>query len=116
MTIVFVCGLHGERLNPAFALQRHNAPTAGVMVWGAIACTVAPSIDAWHHDIPQPPVLPLMQRLSGTIFQQDNARPHSAMVPQDCLRTGNTHSWPARFVSNQAYLRSFGTASWAPRV
>ncbi|GFS90402.1 transposable element Tcb2 transposase [Trichonephila clavipes] len=27
----------GERLNPAFALQRHTAPSAGVMVWGAIA-------------------------------------------------------------------------------
>ncbi|GFW14276.1 transposable element Tcb2 transposase [Trichonephila clavipes] len=27
----------GERLNPAFVLQRHTAPTAGVMVWGAIA-------------------------------------------------------------------------------
>ncbi|GFV21831.1 transposable element Tcb2 transposase [Trichonephila clavipes] len=26
-----------ERLNPAFALQRHTAPTAGVTVWGAIA-------------------------------------------------------------------------------
>ncbi|GFT89190.1 transposable element Tcb1 transposase [Trichonephila clavipes] len=27
----------GERLNPAFALQRYTAPTAGVMAWGAIA-------------------------------------------------------------------------------
>ncbi|GFY06908.1 transposable element Tcb2 transposase [Trichonephila clavipes] len=27
----------GERLNPAFALQRNTAPTAGVMVWVAIA-------------------------------------------------------------------------------
>ncbi|GFX75454.1 transposable element Tcb2 transposase [Trichonephila clavipes] len=27
----------GERLNSAFALQRHTAPTAGVMVWGVIA-------------------------------------------------------------------------------
>ncbi|GFT74017.1 transposable element Tcb2 transposase [Trichonephila clavipes] len=27
----------GERLNPAFALQRYTAPTAGVMVWGTIA-------------------------------------------------------------------------------
>ncbi|GFW71943.1 uncharacterized protein TNCV_3221191 [Trichonephila clavipes] len=27
----------GERLNPAFALQRHTAPTAAVMVWGVIA-------------------------------------------------------------------------------
>ncbi|GFS77037.1 transposable element Tcb2 transposase [Trichonephila clavipes] len=26
-----------ERLNPTFTLQRHTAPTAGVMVWGAIA-------------------------------------------------------------------------------
>ncbi|GFV55648.1 transposable element Tcb2 transposase [Trichonephila clavipes] len=25
-----------ERLNPAFALQQHTAPTAGVMVWDAI--------------------------------------------------------------------------------
>ncbi|GFV44894.1 uncharacterized protein TNCV_4966481 [Trichonephila clavipes] len=25
------------RLNPAFALERHTTPTAGVMVWGTIA-------------------------------------------------------------------------------
>ncbi|GFU62699.1 hypothetical protein TNCV_1518841 [Trichonephila clavipes] len=31
-----------ERLNPAFALLRHTAPTAGVMV--------TTSIDPWHHD------------------------------------------------------------------
>ncbi|GFV05873.1 transposable element Tcb2 transposase [Trichonephila clavipes] len=28
---------HGECLNSAFALQRHTAPTTGVMVWGVIA-------------------------------------------------------------------------------
>ncbi|GFV22364.1 transposable element Tcb2 transposase [Trichonephila clavipes] len=28
---------HREHLNPAFALQRRTAPTAGVMVWRAIA-------------------------------------------------------------------------------
>ncbi|GFT38154.1 transposable element Tcb2 transposase [Trichonephila clavipes] len=28
---------HGERLNPAFVLQRHTTPIAGMMVWGAIA-------------------------------------------------------------------------------
>ncbi|GFU80747.1 transposable element Tcb2 transposase [Trichonephila clavipes] len=28
---------HGERLNPAFALQRYATPTAGVMVWSAVA-------------------------------------------------------------------------------
>ncbi|GFV61222.1 uncharacterized protein TNCV_500141 [Trichonephila clavipes] len=32
------------------------------------------------HDILQPHVLPLMQWLHGAIFQQDNARPHTARV------------------------------------
>ncbi|GFT12701.1 hypothetical protein TNCV_5094631 [Trichonephila clavipes] len=37
------------------------------------------------HDILQPYVLPFMQRLPAAIFQQDNARPHTARVSQDCL-------------------------------
>ncbi|GFT46834.1 uncharacterized protein TNCV_967481 [Trichonephila clavipes] len=37
------------------------------------------------HDILQPHVLPLMQRLPGAIFQQDNARRHTVRVSQDCL-------------------------------
>ncbi|GFY02233.1 transposable element Tcb2 transposase [Trichonephila clavipes] len=32
-----VWSLHGERLNPALALQRHTDPTVDVMIWGAIA-------------------------------------------------------------------------------
>ncbi|GFW70926.1 transposable element Tcb1 transposase [Trichonephila clavipes] len=47
------------------------------------------------HDILQPHVLPLRQRLSGTIFQQDNAWPHTARGLQDCLRTLTTLPWPA---------------------
>ncbi|GFW73654.1 transposable element Tcb2 transposase [Trichonephila clavipes] len=34
---VRVCRLRGERLNPVFALRKHTTPTAGVMVWGAMA-------------------------------------------------------------------------------
>ncbi|GFT67177.1 transposable element Tcb2 transposase [Trichonephila clavipes] len=30
----------GERLNPAFALQRHTAPTTGVMVWGSLVYNI----------------------------------------------------------------------------
>ncbi|GFU50828.1 uncharacterized protein TNCV_2495321 [Trichonephila clavipes] len=72
----------------------------------------------WYvHDILQPHVLPLMQRLREAIFQQDNARPHTTRVSQDCLSTVTTLPWPARdtdlFVSNGAYLGSFGMASWA---
>ncbi|GFU75966.1 transposable element Tcb2 transposase [Trichonephila clavipes] len=59
----------GERLNPAFDLQRHTAPTAGVMVWGVIAYNTQSLIVLIHgtitaqryvHDILQPHVLPLM--------------------------------------------------------
>ncbi|GFT90505.1 transposable element Tcb1 transposase [Trichonephila clavipes] len=48
------------------------------------------------HDFLQPHVLPLMQRLTGAIFQQDNARPHSTRVSQDCLRTVTTPPWAAQ--------------------
>ncbi|GFT98133.1 transposable element Tcb2 transposase [Trichonephila clavipes] len=37
-----------------------------------------------------------MQRLPGAIFQQENARPHTARVSQDCLRTVTTIPWTAR--------------------
>ncbi|GFW08116.1 transposable element Tcb2 transposase [Trichonephila clavipes] len=95
----------GERLNPAFALQRHIAAPAGGMVWGAIACnTRSPLVlirgpmtaQRYVHDILQLHVLQLMQRLPGAIFQQDNARPHTPRVSQDCLHTVTTFPWPAR--------------------
>ncbi|GFW79233.1 transposable element Tcb2 transposase [Trichonephila clavipes] len=50
----------------------------------------------YAHDILQPRVLPPMQRLPGAIFHQDNARPHTARVLQDCLRTVTTLPWPVR--------------------
>ncbi|GFT30034.1 transposable element Tcb2 transposase [Trichonephila clavipes] len=46
------------------------------------------------HDILQPYVLPLVQRLPGALFQQDNA--WLTRVPQDCLRTVTVLPWPAR--------------------
>ncbi|GFX24296.1 uncharacterized protein TNCV_420971 [Trichonephila clavipes] len=111
----------GERLNPAFALQRHTAPTAGVKVWGAIAYnTRSPLVlirgtmtAQWYvHDILKPHVLSLMQRLPDAIFQQDNARPHTARVYPDFYYSSLASPIP-RFVSIRAYLGSFGTASWA---
>ncbi|GFV72012.1 transposable element Tcb2 transposase [Trichonephila clavipes] len=57
----------GEHLNPAFALQRHTAPTDGVMLWGAIAYNNTRSslvlirgimsAQRYVHDILQPHVL-----------------------------------------------------------
>ncbi|GFU49787.1 transposable element Tcb1 transposase [Trichonephila clavipes] len=86
-------------------VKRHTAPTAGVMVWGAIAYnTRSPLVlirgtmiaQRYVHDILQPRVSSLMQRLAGAIFQQDNAQPHTARVSQDCLSTVSTLPWPAR--------------------
>ncbi|GFW41975.1 transposable element Tcb1 transposase [Trichonephila clavipes] len=111
----------GEHFHPAFALQRHTAPTAGVMVWGAIFySTQSPlvlilgtmTVQLYVHDILQP----LMQWLPGTISQKDNAQPHTAKVSQKrsphCYYSSLACPIP-RCVSNRAYQGSFGTASWA---
>ncbi|GFS50101.1 transposable element Tcb2 transposase [Trichonephila clavipes] len=102
---VHVWKSHGERLNPAFALQRHTAPTADVMACGATAYnTQLPLVlircyitaHQYIYDILQPHVLPLMQWLLGDIFKQDNARSYTVRVSQDCLDTVTTLPSPAR--------------------
>ncbi|GFU70674.1 transposable element Tcb2 transposase [Trichonephila clavipes] len=47
-------------------------------------------------DIHRPHVGPFLNGFPGTIFQQDNARPHTASVAQDFLRHFQTLPWPAR--------------------
>ncbi|GFV46400.1 transposable element Tcb1 transposase [Trichonephila clavipes] len=106
MTIAFVCG--DPVVNaPILPLLYSDTPLPQLVRWYGCDCPqymVTPSIDPWHHmkaqrhvhDILQPHVLPLMQRLPGAIFQQDNARPHTTRVSQDCLRIVTTLPWPAR--------------------
>ncbi|GFX30773.1 transposable element Tcb1 transposase [Trichonephila clavipes] len=76
------------------------------MVWAVTAYITRPPLvlipntmkAQWYvHDILQPHVLPLMQRLRGAIFQPDNSRHHTERVSEDCLRTFTTLLWPARF-------------------
>ncbi|GFS66516.1 transposable element Tcb2 transposase [Trichonephila clavipes] len=43
-----------------------------------------------------PHVGPFLNSLPGAIFQQDNARPHTARVAQDFLRHFQTLPWPPR--------------------
>ncbi|GFU21699.1 transposable element Tcb1 transposase, partial [Trichonephila clavipes] len=115
MTIVFVCGDPVvNALNHAFALQRHTSPSTGVMVWGAIAYnTRSPLVlirgtmtaQRYVHDILQPHVLPLMQRLPGAIFQQDNAR----------SSTVTTLPWPPnpQICHQSSIYRIIKMVSWA---
>ncbi|GFV64053.1 transposable element Tcb1 transposase [Trichonephila clavipes] len=58
----------GERYNSSHTVLRPTARTAG----------------------------PFLNGLPGAIFQQDNARPHTARVAEDFLRHFQTLAWPAR--------------------
>ncbi|GFX88388.1 DDE_3 domain-containing protein [Trichonephila clavipes] len=75
------------------------------MVWGVIAYDSRSTLIVRHgtltgqryvDDILRPRVGPFLNGLPGAIFQQDNARPHTARVAQDFLRHFQTLPWPAR--------------------
>ncbi|GFV37514.1 DDE_3 domain-containing protein [Trichonephila clavipes] len=75
------------------------------MVWGAIAYDSRSTLivmcgtltgQRYIDDILRPHVGPVLNVLSGAIFQQDNALPHTARVAQDFLRHFQTLPWPAR--------------------
>ncbi|GFX76435.1 DDE_3 domain-containing protein [Trichonephila clavipes] len=50
----------------------------------------------YFDDILRPHVGPFLNGLPGAIFQQDNARPHTARVAKDFLRHFQTLPWPTR--------------------
>ncbi|GFV92764.1 DDE_3 domain-containing protein [Trichonephila clavipes] len=52
------------------------------------------TVQRYVNDILRPHVGPFLNSLPGVIFQQDNARPHTARVPQDFLGYVQTFSWP----------------------
>ncbi|GFW15217.1 transposable element Tcb2 transposase [Trichonephila clavipes] len=54
------------------------------------------TVQRYVDDILRPHVGPFLNGLSGAIFQQDHARPHTARVAQDFLRHFQTLPWPAR--------------------
>ncbi|GFV69062.1 transposable element Tcb2 transposase [Trichonephila clavipes] len=95
----------GEWYNSPHTVLRHTARTSGVMVWGAIAYDSQSTLivmgrtltgQRYVDDILRPHVGPFLNGLPGAIFQQDNARPHTARVAQDFLRHFQTLPWLAR--------------------
>ncbi|GFU71369.1 HTH_Tnp_Tc3_2 domain-containing protein [Trichonephila clavipes] len=67
----------------------------GVTVWGAISWDTRSSLVVlqgnltarrYVDDILTPIVLPMLSSRPGTIYQQDNARPHTARLSQQCLQ------------------------------
>lgn len=95
----------GERLLATCLRPRHTGPTPGVMVWGAISydsrstLVVIPrtlTANLYVSLVIQPVVLPFMNSIQGGVFQQDNARPHTAVVTQHALQSVDMLPWPAR--------------------
>ncbi|GFX23645.1 HTH_Tnp_Tc3_2 domain-containing protein [Trichonephila clavipes] len=77
----------GQRSDPAFIVERHTAISQGVTVWGAISWDTRSSLVVlqgtltarrYVDDILTPIVLPMLSSRPGAIYQQDNARPHTA--------------------------------------
>ncbi|GFV81710.1 transposable element Tc1 transposase [Trichonephila clavipes] len=94
----------GERYNPPHCSTSH-CPRSWCNGLGAIAYDSRSTLivmrgtltdQRYVDDILRPHVGPFLNGLTGAIFQQDNARPHTARVAQDFLRHFQTLPWPAR--------------------
>ncbi|GFW17304.1 transposable element Tcb1 transposase [Trichonephila clavipes] len=111
----------GERPNPAFALQRDTVPTAGVMVWGAIAYfTRSPLVLIRGNMIAQRYVHDILQPCTHAMAPRSHfsTRECSATHYKGVTRLSPHCYYPSmacpipRCVSNRAYLGSFRTLSW----
>ncbi|GFW42730.1 transposable element Tcb1 transposase [Trichonephila clavipes] len=96
---------NGQRSDPAFIVERHTAISQGVTVWGAISWDTRSSLVVlqgtltarrYLDDILTPIVLPMLSSHPGAIYQQDNARPHTARLSQQCLQGYDVLPWPTR--------------------
>ncbi|GFT08290.1 HTH_Tnp_Tc3_2 domain-containing protein [Trichonephila clavipes] len=115
----------GQRSDPAFIVERHTAISQGVTVWGAISWDTRSSLVVlqgtltarrYVDDILTPIVLPMLSSRPGAIYQQDNARPHTARLSQQCLQGYDVLPWPARSprsFANRACLERAGKATAA---
>ncbi|GFV57868.1 transposable element Tcb1 transposase [Trichonephila clavipes] len=95
----------GQRSDPAFIVERHTAISQGVTVWGAISWDTRSSLVVlqgtltarrYVDDILTPIVLPMLSSHPGAIYEQDNARPHTTRLSQQCLQGYDVLPWPAR--------------------
>ncbi|GFW83637.1 uncharacterized protein TNCV_2204861 [Trichonephila clavipes] len=97
---------HGERLNPAFALQQHTHSHSWCDGMGCkcLQYTVTPSIDPWHHY--SPVVCPCHPATTCVATHATAPRSHffqkrqwlasHGKGSQDCFSIVTSHPWPAR--------------------
>ncbi|UYV75562.1 K02A2.6-like, partial [Cordylochernes scorpioides] len=100
---VRVCRRRGERSNPAAIVERPTMRPRGIMVWGAIAydsrsplLRIQGTMTAQRYidDVLRPVTLPYLQGVPNALYQQDNARPHTARISQQALQDVQMLPWP----------------------
>ncbi|GFW45365.1 DDE_3 domain-containing protein [Trichonephila clavipes] len=105
MTTARVWRRTGQRSDPAFIVERHTAISQNVTVWGAISWDTRSSLVVlqgtltarrYVDDILTPIVLSMLSSHPGAIYQQNNARPHTARLSQQCLQGYDVLLWPTR--------------------
>ncbi|UYV80637.1 hypothetical protein LAZ67_19001173 [Cordylochernes scorpioides] len=93
----------GERCNPAAIVERPTVRQRGIMVWGAIAydsrsplLRIQGTMTAQRYvdDVMRPVTLPYLQGVPNALYQQDNARPHTARISQQALQDVQMLPWP----------------------
>ncbi|UYV77730.1 hypothetical protein LAZ67_15002072 [Cordylochernes scorpioides] len=93
----------GESSNPAAIVERPTVRQRGIMVWGAIAydsrsplLRIQGTMTAQRYvdDVLRPVTLPYLQGVPNALYQQDNARPHTARISQQALQDVQMLPWP----------------------
>ncbi|UYV82352.1 hypothetical protein LAZ67_21001769 [Cordylochernes scorpioides] len=93
----------GERYNPAAIVERPTVRQRGIMVRGAIAydsrsplLRIQGTMTAQRYvdDVLRPVTLPYLQGVPNALYQQDNARPHTARISQQALQDVQMLPWP----------------------
>ncbi|UYV84551.1 hypothetical protein LAZ67_X002594 [Cordylochernes scorpioides] len=93
----------GERSNPAAIVECPTVRQRGIMVWGAIAydsrsplLRIQGTLTAQRYvdDVLRPVTLPYLQGVPNALYQQDNARPHTARISQQALQDVQMLPWP----------------------
>ncbi|UYV70168.1 hypothetical protein LAZ67_7002057 [Cordylochernes scorpioides] len=93
----------GERSNTAAIVERPTVRQRGIMVWGAIAydsrsplLRIQGTMTAQRYvdDVLRPVTLPYLQGVPNALYQQDNARPHTARISQQALQDVQMLPWP----------------------
>ena len=104
---VRVWRLPGERFHQANVIERDRFGGGSVMVWGGISnraktdlVTIGGTLTSVRYcdEVIEPVVVPFLRQRHATIFQHDNARPHTANNTKDLLRQNNVNvlDWPSK--------------------